>query len=80
MRRHASLGTALLLVERAGCVPMVIGTSEVARRSSPVAVVRKSRVPNMMWLPDAKASPLANVNVWVIGVMNVYWHAKSSPT
>jgi hypothetical protein len=88
LRRHINVAarlfrycfSALLLVERAGRVPMVIGTSEVVRWSSLVAVVRKSRVPNMMWLPNAKASPLANVDVWAIGVMNVYWHTKSSPT
>lgn len=76
-RRHFS---ALLPVERVGYVPVATGTSKVVRHRSPVAVARKSRVLNMMWLPGAKVSPLANVDVWAIEVMNVYWHAKSSHT
>jgi hypothetical protein len=61
-------------------VPVVTGTSEPARWSSLMAVARKSRVSNMMWLPGMKVSLLANVDACAIGVMNVYWHAKSSPT
>jgi hypothetical protein len=45
-----------------------------------VVVVRKLRVPNMMWFPGAKVLPQGNVDEWAIGVMSVYWHAKSSPT
>jgi hypothetical protein len=76
-RHHFS---TLLLVERVSCVPMVTGMSGVVRRRSPVAVASKSRVPNMLWLPDVKVSPLANVDVWAIGVMGVFSHIKSSPT
>jgi hypothetical protein len=61
--------SALLLVERVSRVSMVTVMSGVARRRSPVAVTRKSRVPNMMWLPNVKVSPLANVDVWAIGVV-----------
>jgi hypothetical protein len=52
----------------------------VARRRSLVVVAKKLRVSNMMWLPNAKVSPLANVDAWAIGVMGVFLHAKSSPT
>lgn len=58
LRRRFS---ALLLVERAGRVPVVRYMLESARRRSPLAVVRKSREPNMMWLPGAKVSPSVNV-------------------
>jgi hypothetical protein len=54
--------SALLLLEHVNCVPMVVGTLRVARWSLPVAVARKSRVPNMMWLPRAKVSPLVNAD------------------
>ena len=68
---------ALLLVGR---VPMVIGTSGLARRSSPVAVARKSSEPNMTWLLGAKASPPINADDLAIEVENVSWHANESPT
>jgi hypothetical protein len=71
--------SALLLVERVGHVPVVTGMSGVARRISLVAVARKLRMPNKMWLPGAKVSPLANVDAWAIGVMNVYGHAQKLP-
>jgi hypothetical protein len=87
-RRHFKAATcllrclfsALLLVERAGDVPMVTGTLGTVRWSFLVVVARKLRVSNMMCLPGTKVSPLANVDAWAIGVMDVYWHAKSPPT
>lgn len=45
-----------------------------------MVMARKSRVPNVMRLPDTKVSLLMNVNEWAIRVMSVYRHAKRSPT
>jgi hypothetical protein len=45
--------STLLLVERVGPVLVAVGTSGRARRSSPVAVARKSMEPNVMRLPGA---------------------------
>jgi hypothetical protein len=45
LRRYLS---ALLLVERTGPNPTTMGMLGTERRSSPVEVVRKSRVPNVM--------------------------------
>jgi hypothetical protein len=42
-----------------------------------VAVVRKSREPNVMRLPRAKLSPPVNAEVRAIGVEDVTWHANS---
>jgi hypothetical protein len=39
-----------------------------------VAVVRKSRVPNLTWLPGV------NADEPTIGVKNAAWHANGSPT
>lgn len=59
-----------------GRVPTVSGMSGVVRRSTPVAMVKKSRVPNVMRLPEAKDSPLMNANDWAIGAENVPWHTN----
>lgn len=53
---------ALLLVKLAGRVLVLIGALRSVRRSSPVAVARKSREPNMMWLPGVKVSSLVLVD------------------
>lgn len=52
---------ALLLVERAGRVPVVKDMLGSVMRSSPVAVASKLRETNMMWLPGAKVSPPVNI-------------------
>lgn len=67
---------ALLLVERNGLGPVVMGTLGAERRSSPVVVVRKSRVPNVMRLAGAKASLPANIDDWAIRAVCVAWHAN----
>lgn len=41
----------LLLVEHVGLALVVTGMSRLVRRSSPVAVAKKSREPNVMQLP-----------------------------
>jgi hypothetical protein len=52
------------------------GNAGAEKRSSPMAVARKSRVPNVTRLPGAKASLLANANNWAIGAACVAWHAN----
>jgi hypothetical protein len=69
--------SALLLVERAGRAPTMSGTSGAARLSSSVAMAKKSMVTNVMRLPMAKASPLANANNWVIGAKSVAWYTSA---
>jgi hypothetical protein len=46
-------------------------TLGMTRLSSPVVVVKKSRVPKVMWLPGAKVSPPANADDWAIKVEGV---------
>jgi hypothetical protein len=41
-----------------------------------MAVARKSREPNMMWLKGAKVLPLMNAKELAIGVEDVTWHAN----
>jgi hypothetical protein len=72
--------STLLLVECVSRVPVVTGMSGVARWRSSVAVARKSRVLNMMWLLDVKVSSSVNVDAWTIEVTGVFWHSKSPPT
>jgi hypothetical protein len=83
-RRCASSGTSstLLLVEREsrahGDGHVVGGEAEITDGGGEED--KKSRVSNMIWLPNAKVSPLANVDAHAIRVMGVFWHAKSPPT
>ena len=46
----------------------------VGEAECPVGVGKKSRVPNLMWLPEVNADELA------IGVKDVAWHANGPPT
>jgi hypothetical protein len=50
--------------------------SEWTRRGSLVAVARKSRELNIMWLLGVKLSPLVNAEVRAIIVEDVNWHAN----
>jgi hypothetical protein len=59
--RHRFSALILEVAEHAGPpTPIVIDVSESTRQNSPVAVVRKSRDPNMMWVQSAKVSQLVN--------------------
>jgi hypothetical protein len=73
LRRRFS---ALLLVIRVGPMPAAVDTLGPTWQSSPVAVARKSREPNMIRLLGAKVSPPADEGDWAIGVESVAWHAN----
>jgi hypothetical protein len=68
---HTYLGATLATpsAPNVGELPRML--SEWTSQGSPVAVVRKSRELNVMWLPRARFSPLINVEVRAIRVEDV---------
>lgn len=66
----------LLLVERPSAMLAMACASRLVRWSSPVELTRKSREPNLMLLPGAKAPSLANADELAIEAENVSWHAN----
>jgi hypothetical protein len=52
--------------ENPGAMLAMASTSRLVRRSSPMALVRKSREPNLMLLPSVKTPSLANADELVI--------------
>jgi hypothetical protein len=60
---HRGLGPTLAALGALDVSELPRMLSKWMRRGSSVAVARKSREPNVMWLPGVKLSPSVNVEV-----------------